>query len=229
MGRPVCKSGCECRSHFLKGRKAISSSERSEIERLHSIGTPVWKIGDFLNRDRHVVSRVLREKGLTIVKDVSTPQKGQLRPKTTEMWLQKWKDEAFRCKKREVSRRTMLGLWKTPGFAKKVFKPVQTELGHFRSKHEAAVAEELQRFHLQWLYEPESFDLRPWYNITYTPDFFVPECGVWLEIKPWDPEQFGQYQRIVERFEFVTQNQILLIAGWRRIRGLGEELRGFRK
>lgn len=52
----------------------------------------------------------------------------------------------------------------------------------FRSRLEARWAVFFDALGLQWEYEPEGFDLGEagW----YLPDFYLPQLGAWLEIKP---------------------------------------------
>lgn len=48
-----------------------------------------------------------------------------------------------------------------------------------RSKLEVRWAREFDRWSLDWEYEPKQELVRH-----YTPDFFLPELGVWVEVKP---------------------------------------------
>lgn len=55
----------------------------------------------------------------------------------------------------------------------------------FRSTYEARCAEILEENAISWVYEPRRFRLK---NTTYMPDFFLPEFGVYLEVKgPYRP------------------------------------------
>lgn len=51
-----------------------------------------------------------------------------------------------------------------------------------RSSYEVAYAKWLDRQGIKWLYEPKTFDLG---NTTYTPDFYLPEFDLYIEIKGW--------------------------------------------
>jgi len=53
--------------------------------------------------------------------------------------------------------------------------------GHlFRSRLEARWAVFFNFMGIPWLYEPEGFFVN---GIPYLPDFYLPECGTWIEIK----------------------------------------------
>jgi hypothetical protein len=51
-----------------------------------------------------------------------------------------------------------------------------------RSSWEAAYAKYLTKNHIKWQYESKTFDLG---NMTYTPDFYLPETDTYVEIKGW--------------------------------------------
>lgn len=50
----------------------------------------------------------------------------------------------------------------------------------FRSSYELAYAKYLDKNHILWTYETETFDLG---DTTYTPDFFLPTSNLFVEIK----------------------------------------------
>ena len=52
-----------------------------------------------------------------------------------------------------------------------------------RSKLEARVASILDSNDIEWQYEPERFKLK---EFVYTPDFYLPEFNIYLEVKGWD-------------------------------------------
>ena len=52
----------------------------------------------------------------------------------------------------------------------------------FRSSWEEAFVKWCDKNHIAWLYEPKTFDLG---NITYTPDFYLPEFHLYIEVKGW--------------------------------------------
>jgi len=49
-----------------------------------------------------------------------------------------------------------------------------------RSSYELKFAEYLDKNNIDWLYEIQTFDLG---NTTYTPDFYLPTCNLFIEIK----------------------------------------------
>lgn len=59
---------------------------------------------------------------------------------------------------------------------------IETEYaGHrFRSRLEARWAVFFDHLDIKWLYEPQGYDLR---GPQYLPDFWLPELGVWVEVK----------------------------------------------
>jgi len=57
-----------------------------------------------------------------------------------------------------------------------------------RSSWEIAYAQYLDKNNIKWQYEPKTFDLG---NTTYTPDFYLPEKDLYIEIKG----QFSKYAR----------------------------------
>lgn len=52
----------------------------------------------------------------------------------------------------------------------------------FRSSYEARFAQALDRDGIAWQYEPKRFDLG---TCTYLPDFYLPDTGVFWEVKGW--------------------------------------------
>lgn len=57
-----------------------------------------------------------------------------------------------------------------------------TKTVYLRSSYERRVVNVLENLGLQWEYESKSFDLG---NSTYRPDFYLPDLGVWWEVKGW--------------------------------------------
>lgn len=56
-----------------------------------------------------------------------------------------------------------------------------TYAGHrFRSRLEARWAVFFDHMRVPWLYEPEGFAFD---DYRYLPDFYLPECGTWIEVK----------------------------------------------
>lgn len=64
--------------------------------------------------------------------------------------------------------------------------PIQTEYNghHFRSRLEARWAVFFDALGVRYEYEAEGYDLD---GVWYLPDFWLPEVGCYVEIKPFDP------------------------------------------
>lgn len=71
------------------------------------------------------------------------------------------------------------------GFSIPTFYRAQT----FRSRLEARWAVFMDRLDVRWFYEYEGFEL---VSGRYVPDFWLPDMGKWLEIKPLDFEPWGK-------------------------------------
>lgn len=78
--------------------------------------------------------------------------------------------------------------------------------GHvFRSSYEVRCADALDRKGIKWEYEPRRFDLG---DCTYLPDFYLPEHGVYWEVKGWlGPNS----QRKINRFRQVHPDIPLVV------------------
>jgi hypothetical protein len=61
----------------------------------------------------------------------------------------------------------------------------------FRSLLEAQWAAFFDRLAIQWHPEYRGFTLSPWGDC-YRPDFYLPELGYWIEVKPKDPDEKAQ-------------------------------------
>lgn len=76
---------------------------------------------------------------------------------------------------------------KPPGRARggRAPKPVGNEVSYsgrvFRSKLEARWAAYLDLLQVNWDYEPSHYQIGP--SLFYLPDFYLPDLGVWLEVK----------------------------------------------
>jgi hypothetical protein len=74
----------------------------------------------------------------------------------------------------------------------------------FRSSWEAIVAQWLDKKGVTWIYEPQRFYFE---NLSYLPDFYLPQQDVWLEVKGW----INRNPRDKERMDLFIKNQKLLI------------------
>lgn len=90
---------------------------------------------------------------------------------------------------------------KTPASSKRI-----EHKGHvFRSSYEVRCADALDRKGIKWEYEPRRFDLG---DCTYLPDFYLPEQGVYWEVKGWlGPNS----QRKINRFREVHPDIPLVV------------------
>ncbi len=61
----------------------------------------------------------------------------------------------------------------------------------FRSLLEARWAKFMDHLAIEWHYEHEGFVLAP-FGEWYRPDFYLPELGYWIEVKPKDPSEEAQ-------------------------------------
>jgi len=57
----------------------------------------------------------------------------------------------------------------------------------FRSRHEARFAHLLNELSVRYEYEGTTFDMKTGVNQRYTPDFYLPELHLWVELKPAYP------------------------------------------
>ena len=70
--------------------------------------------------------------------------------------------------------------------------PTQYGKQKFRSRLEAKWALFFDLMKIDWVYEPEQYKLGENGDIWYTPDFWLPNYGVFAEAKPKD---FGNYEK----------------------------------
>lgn len=81
-------------------------------------------------------------------------------------------------------------------------KPIETEYGgvKFRSRTETRWAMVFDALGIEWLYEPEGFDL-PVVG-RYVPDFYLPGIGCWFEVKGKAPRS-----RVLESLNRMCKNE----------------------
>jgi hypothetical protein len=77
----------------------------------------------------------------------------------------------------------------------------------FRSSYEIRVAIALSDMHVSFQYEPKAFSLDDMGTL-YWPDFYLPEYGVWWEVKGW---MRPDAKRKLERFFQLYPNENLVI------------------
>jgi len=80
-----------------------------------------------------------------------------------------------------------------------------------RSSYEIAFATWCDKNNIVWQYEPKTFDLG---NTTYTPDFYLPEFNLYIEIKGWWRDdakiKFDLFKQMYcgERIKIVDKNEL---------------------
>ena len=74
-----------------------------------------------------------------------------------------------------------------------------------RSSWEINIAEWLDKQGWDWLYEPKRFELK---DMTYLPDFYLPEQDVWWEVKGWFHERS---QKQIKQFRELYPNERLVV------------------
>jgi len=80
---------------------------------------------------------------------------------------------------------------------------------NFRSRLEARWAVFFDSLGIKWEYEKEGFDLGN--GIYYLPDFWLPEVGLWAEVKP---EEFNEKEiEKAERLVFSTEKGLIKLIG----------------
>ena len=68
----------------------------------------------------------------------------------------------------------------------------------FRSSWEASFAQFLDNINETWVYESKTFELD---NETYTPDFYLPNRNLWIEIKGyWYPKHKEKFEAFLEKY-----------------------------
>lgn len=99
-------------------------------------------------------------------------------------WVELRKDKAFMKKRSEASSKNATHLLRhNPNFGYTVARGgIEYEGYKMRSSWEVELAKKLDQFGVEWQYEPQSFVVQS--GVRYTPDFFLPKKGLWIEVKP---------------------------------------------
>lgn len=93
-----------------------------------------------------------------------------------------------------------------------VYKNGMTQLV-MKSSYEVNFAKWCDQQGIEWRYEPKTFYVGGgrWRGVTYTPDFYLPELGVYVELKGYlEPSQARKYVRFQQRYPDVPW---ILISG----------------
>lgn len=80
----------------------------------------------------------------------------------------------------------------------------------FRSRTEARWAVFLDEMGIRWEYEPEGFQLPD--GVWYLPDFWAPDMGIWVEVKPDDGPTPAERSK-AEQLVIASGKPLLLLAG----------------
>ena len=71
----------------------------------------------------------------------------------------------------------------------------------FAHRSEKVFAEHLDLFNIEWIYEPKSFPLK-WgsgaIKMMFTPDFYLPEMNIYIEITTMDQKPITKKQRKIK-------------------------------
>lgn len=98
---------------------------------------------------------------------------------------------------------------------------------YFRSSWEANMARYFNFAKIEWEYEPKCFifpNIRRG-NVSYTPDFYLPETDTWIEVKGWmDTKSITKLKRFEKNFpeefkklEIIGPNEYKEFAKWKRL------------
>jgi hypothetical protein len=83
--------------------------------------------------------------------------------------------------------------------------------GHrFRSRLEARWAVFLDDLPIKYIYELEGFKLKG--GLRYLPDFFLPDVGIYVEVKPTRKIDLQSFRKIVA-FAYASEGPLLLLIG----------------
>lgn len=79
----------------------------------------------------------------------------------------------------------------------------------FRSRLEARWAVFFDSLGIRWDYEPEGFDLGN--GLKYLPDFWLPDWGIWVEVKPGPPDDVTREK--AARLTMRSGHPVLVVSG----------------
>ena len=81
-----------------------------------------------------------------------------------------------------------------------------------RSTYELVYAKYLDKYNIEWLYEPKAFDLG---NTTYRPDFYLVKVKKYIEIKGWltkkAKDKINKFKKLFPKinFEIIGKNKLI--------------------
>lgn len=147
----------------------------------------IWQRPDYRDRMReiHSTPEAKERKSRSARKYWSKPGVKEARSERHKKWWRtKFKDTEYMKMRSEVSSRNASHLLKhNPNFGySKALKGGKYRGVLMRSSWEIALAKKLTELGFRYKYEPETFKLDN--GIRYTPDFYLPEVDIYLEVKP---------------------------------------------
>lgn len=103
--------------------------------------------------------------------------------------------------------------WKNNNFAKLLHsKKIQYKNIWMRSSWEVKYAQYLDKNNIKWLYESKTFDLG---NTTYTPDFYLPETDIYIEIKgylrPNSKNKIKLFNKYFKNLKVLNKQELILM------------------
>lgn len=181
------------------------ASHNKMINRYDGINNPFYN-KKHTEESKHKLSNNRRGKALGIRNAMNQPAaREKISIKTTE----RWKISQYRERMTGVNA-PMFGkkgkkspsYGKPPAHGKRIYyqSPLQRTVC-FRSSWEAAYAKYLDAQNILWYYEIQTFELSG--EMTYTPDFFLPQQNKFIEIKGrcWSKESM-KFQKFQEEYPF---------------------------
>lgn len=179
-----CSSVCSSRHQHLMGGDFTNPSKVAECNR-RRWQDPAFKARVKASHNREENKDRRSEVAKAYWADPTTRESRSRGHK--DWWEEARKDREFMTRRSETSSRTATRLLQEHtnfgyGNANKHGKTFVYRGLKFRSSWEVALAKKLDTLGLDWEYEPKSFVLRS--GVRYTPDFYLPQIKLWLEVKP---------------------------------------------
>lgn len=94
-------------------------------------------------------------------------------------------------------------------------KPTSLYGVDFRSRLEARWAIFLTELGIEWRYEPRLWKLGPGSIVWYLPDFYLPQAGVWAEVKPTNLNHEALEK--VRLLASASGQPVVCLVGWPRM------------
>lgn len=94
-------------------------------------------------------------------------------------------------------------------------KPTSLYGVDFRSRLECRWAIFLTELKIEWRYEPRLWKLGPDHAVWYLPDFYLPQAGVWAEVKPGPLDRDALAK--VKLLAAASRQPVVCLVGWPRL------------